>query len=49
MLNRRQAKALSRIAVADVLNEMVAAGVLSRKIADQAHDRVSTEVDEAGT
>lgn len=49
MLHRRQAKALSRIAVADVLNELVDEGVLSRKIADQAGARVSTEVDEAGT
>lgn len=49
MLHRRQAKALSRIAIADVLREMVNAGVLSAAIADQAAHRVSSEVDEAGT
>jgi CPA1 family monovalent cation:H+ antiporter len=49
MLHRRQAKALSRIAAVEVLREMVAAGVLSPAVAEQAGARVSTEVDQAGT
>jgi CPA1 family monovalent cation:H+ antiporter len=49
VLHRRQAKALTRIAAVEVLREMVAAGVLSAAIAEQAGARVSTEVDEAGT
>lgn len=49
MLHRRQAKALSRIAAVEVLQEMVNAGVLSPAIAEQAGLRVSTEVDQAGT
>lgn len=49
MLHRRQAKALTRIAVVEVLNEMEDAGVLSRTIVDQAGARVCSEVDQAGT
>ncbi|CAN5849262.1 hypothetical protein BH20ACT6_BH20ACT6_13170 [soil metagenome] len=49
LMHRRQAKALSRIATVEVLNEMVAAGVLSAAVAEQAGLRVSTEVDQAGT
>lgn len=49
MLHRRQAKALSRIAAVEILNEMVDAGVLSPAVAEAAGARVCSEVDQAGT
>lgn len=49
VLHRRQAKALSRIAAVDVLQELVNVGVLSESIAEQAGARVASEVDQAGT
>jgi CPA1 family monovalent cation:H+ antiporter len=48
MLHRRQAKALSRIAVVEALREMVDAGVLSAAVAEKAGARVSDEVRQAG-
>jgi monovalent cation:H+ antiporter, CPA1 family len=49
MLHRRQAKALSRIAAVEILQEMVGAGVLSPAVAEQAGLRVASEVDQAGS
>ncbi|HEU4489854.1 MAG TPA: sodium:proton antiporter [Jiangellales bacterium] len=49
MLHRRQAKALSRIAAVEILQEMVDAGVLSPAVAEQAGLRVASEVDQAGS
>jgi CPA1 family monovalent cation:H+ antiporter len=48
VLHRRQAKALSRIACVEVLQELAAAGVLSASVADEAAARVAGEVDQAG-
>jgi monovalent cation:H+ antiporter, CPA1 family len=48
-LHRRQAKALTRLAAAEVLKEMVDVGVLSPTVAEQAGLRVTGEVDKAGT
>lgn len=48
VLRRRQAKALSRIAAVEALREMVASGVLSPSVADEAGARVASEVDQAG-
>ncbi|MCW4354824.1 sodium:proton antiporter [Hoyosella sp. YIM 151337] len=48
VLRRRQAKALSRIAIVEALQQMVSAGVMSQQVADEAAERVSTEVQQAG-
>ena len=49
VMHRRQAKALSRIAVVEALHDLVTAGVISQAVADAAATRVSGEVDQAGT
>ena len=49
VMHRRQAKALSRIAVVEALHDLVTAGVISQAVADTAATRVSGEVDQAGT
>ena len=49
VMHRRQAKALTRIAVVEALHDLVTAGVISQAIADAAATRVSGEVDQAGT
>ena len=48
-MHRRQAKALTRIAVVEALHDLVTAGVISQAVADAAATRVSGEVDQAGT
>ncbi|GGC63859.1 sodium:proton antiporter [Hoyosella rhizosphaerae] len=48
VLRRRQAKALSKIAIVEELNHMVTIGVLSSQVADEAAARVSAEVQQAG-
>ena len=49
VMHRRQAKALTRIAVVEALHDLVTAGVISQAVADAAATRVSGEVDQAGT
>lgn len=49
IMHRRQAKALTRITVAETLRDLVNAGVISQAVADAAAARVSGEVDQAGT
>jgi CPA1 family monovalent cation:H+ antiporter len=49
IMHRRQAKALTRIAVVEALHDLVAAGVISQAVAEAAATRVSGEVDQAGT
>jgi CPA1 family monovalent cation:H+ antiporter len=49
MLHRRQSQALSRIAAVEVLQDLVAAGVLSAAVAEQAGARVSAEIYQAGS
>ncbi|MBD8507059.1 sodium:proton antiporter [Hoyosella sp. G463] len=48
VLRRRQAKALSRIAIVEELHHMAQSGMLSRQVADEAALRVSAEVEQAG-
>ncbi|WP_278313931.1 cation:proton antiporter [Lolliginicoccus levis] len=48
VLRRRQAKALSLIAIVEELHHMADSGVLSRQVADEAAERVSAEVKQAG-
>ena len=49
VMHRRQAKALTRIAVVEALHDLVTAGVISQAVADAAATRVSGGVDQAGT
>ena len=44
VMHRRQAKALTRIAVVEALHDLVTAGVISQAVADAAATRVSGEV-----
>ncbi len=43
-LHRRQAQALSRITVRDVLRDLVATGVVSDGVAQEAGDRIVAEI-----
>ena len=43
-LHRRQAKALSRISVREVLSDLVASGVVSAKVAETAGERIISEL-----
>lgn len=48
LLRRRQSTALGRMATVEVLNDMVASGVVSRQVADKAGERVIEQIDQAG-